>query len=188
MKHQQAAQQGFKGLVFALSLSASALAAAQTGVTTEQVMGFRFFETKPYLKDMSRVYVGAGFTNDLIHGYTEAPTRYGNVYAKVGRFFSGNGFAGQAGWRYPYAIGENSSSGVYVGGFVGHVSSDSYAGNKYNRLGAAAELSWLRADKQRLSVISLGLGFGQGKGDGMGNNKDRPTPVILFGYSLGVGL
>ena len=158
------------------------------GVSLEQVMGFRFFETKPYLKDIPQFYVGAGFTNSLLHAYADLPTRYGNGYVKIGTMLDGEGVAGQVGVRYPYYLKPNSADGYYLGGFIGHIAGDSFQNEKYNRLGAGAELSWVKANNRRITVASVALAFGEEKGEGPGNNKRRSIPTILFGYSVGLGL
>lgn len=144
----------------------------------------------PVLKTegLKTVYGGAGFTNDFVHLNTELPTPYGTVYAKAGTFLSGsNDPAGLVGFRYPYSLTGEDLNGYYVGGFVGHISSDSIDNKEYNRLGLGGELSYVWMNSARISAASVGLGVGQRK-TGKNGTEDKPKPMVLFSYSLNFGL
>lgn len=143
-------------------------------------------ETRPDTKGLHHVYLGVGLTNALVHVNAEAPTAYGNVYGKMGQFYDGQGVAGQLGWRYPYALNGTDKDGYYLGGFVGHIQNDRLDNERYNRLGAGLELSYLWMNPQRITAASVSVGAGVEKTADNGEKK-RATPSILFSYSFGIG-
>ena len=171
---------GLQGLMLISSLMAGAVAHAD-------VIDWLDLETRPNLKDLKTVYIGAGLTNALVHVNAEAPTAYGNVYAKVGQFYDGKGVAGVLGWRYPYAYSGTDQNGYYLGGFVGHVQNDRLDNQRYNRLGGGLEMSYLWSNSQRLSAASVAVAAGVEK-TGDNGAKKRAKPMIIFGYSFAVGV
>lgn len=138
------------------------------------------------LKQLRKVYVGVGFKNALVHVQAEAPTPYGIYYGNVGQFLDGQGIAVQAGVRYPYLLTGEDQNGYYVGGFVGHVENDRLDGDRYNRLGAGLEFSYLFLNKNRSSAASVGIGAGIPE-TGDNGVKKRSKPMAFFSYTFGVG-
>jgi hypothetical protein len=170
---------GLRGLLLVSGLMAGAVAQAD-------VIDWLDLETRPNTKDLKSVYVGVGLTNALVHANAEAPTKYGNVYAKVGQFYDGEGVAGVLGWRYPYAYTGTDQNGYYLGGFVGHVENDRLDHALYNRLGGGLELSYLWSNTQRITAASVAFAAGVEKTAENGTKK-RAKPMVLFSYSFGVG-
>ena len=144
-------------------------------------------EQRPNIEGLKKIYVGGGLSNALVAAYAEAPTEYGNVYAKVGQFYDGNEVAGQVGWRYPYQYSGATKNGYFLGGFIGHVESDSLNGELYNRLGAGLELSYLWQNALRAGSASIAVAGGEEKTANNGS-KRRATPMLIFSvtYALGV--
>jgi hypothetical protein len=136
---------------------------------------------------LKTVYGGVGFTNNLLHVNAEVPTPYGTVYAKAGGFLNGSGDpAGLIGFRYPYALTGTDLDGYYLGGFAGYVKSDTIGSEKYNRLGAGAELSYVWLNSTRLNAASVGIGVDQRKTKG--KLTQQPKPLVLFSYTFGLGI
>lgn len=144
-------------------------------------------DTRPQTKDLPTVYVGGGFTNAFFHANVEAPTPYGNTYLKLGQYYDGEGLAALAGWRYPYALTGVDQNGYYLGGFVGHIESDSLNAENYNRLGAGLELSYVFMNPQRAGAASVSVAGGEEK-TGDNGEKRRSKPIILFSLTFGIGM
>ncbi|MEC7118766.1 MAG: hypothetical protein VXW65_02535 [Pseudomonadota bacterium] len=162
--------------------------ALSVGMTAQaDVIDWLGIEQRPNLEGLKKVYAGAGLSNAFINTYAESPTPYGNVYAKVGQFYDGNGLAGQLGWRYPYAYTGVDRNGYYLGGFVGHVEADSFDGDDYNRLGAGLELSYIWMNAVRAGSVSMAVAAGEEKTDSRGT-KRRATPMVLFSFTFGLGV
>lgn len=144
-------------------------------------------EQRPNTEGLKKVYVGGGVSNSLIFAHAEAPTQYGNVYAKAGQFYDGEGVAGQLGWRYPYQYSKDTRNGYFLGGFIGHIESDSLNGELYNRLGAGLELSYLWQNALRAGSASVALVAGEEKTANNGT-QTRATPMLMFGVTFGLGV
>lgn len=144
-------------------------------------------EQRPNTDGLKKLYVGAGLSNALVAAHAEAPTKYGNVYAKAGQFYDGEEIAGQIGWRYPYQYSGATRNGYFLGGFIGHVESDSLNGELYNRLGAGLELSYLWQNALRSGSASVAVAAGE---EDTANNdvKKRATPMLLFSVTFGLGV
>lgn len=143
-------------------------------------------ETRPDIKGLSTVYVGVGISNAFVNANVEAPTPYGNVYAKMGQFYDGQGVAGQVGWRYPYAMTGVDKNGYYLGGFVGHIENDSLDFERYNRLGGAAELSYVWMNAQRMGSASIAIGAGE-QTTGKNGEQKFSKPMMVFSITFGIG-
>lgn len=160
---------------------------AVTGVAQADVIDWLGWdENRPDTKGLSPVYVGVGFTNALVHANAEVPTPYGNVYAKVGQFYDGQGLAGQVGWRYPYAMTGVDKNGYYLGGFVGHIENDRLDGERYNRLGAGAEVSYVWMNDARAGAASVAIGAGEQTSSKTGEQKFS-KPMMVFSITFGIG-
>jgi hypothetical protein len=144
--------------------------------------------TRPDIKKLSTLYVGGGFANSFIYASAETPTPYGNVYARVGQYYKGDGVAGQLGWRYPYAYTGVDKNGYYLGGFIGHIKDDVLDGERYNRLGGGVELSYLSLRNELLASGSVALAFGESKTSKDGSTQRKTTPMIIFAANFNVGL
>jgi hypothetical protein len=144
-------------------------------------------EQRPNIDGLKKLYVGAGLSNALVAAHAEAPTKYGNVYAKVGTFYDGEEVAGQVGWRYPYQYSGDTRNGYFLGGFIGHVESDNLNGELYNRLGAGLELSYLWQNALRSGSASVAVAAGE---EDTANNgvKKRATPMLIFSVTFGLGV
>lgn len=144
-------------------------------------------EQRPNIEGLKTLYVGGGLSNAFVYVHTETPTPYGNVYAKVGQFYDGDGVAGQVGWRYPYQYSGDGQNGYFLGGFIGHVESDSLNGELYNRLGAGVELSYLWQNALRSGSASLAMAGGE---ENTANNgsKRRATPMVIFSATFSFGV
>lgn len=175
MKHQ-----GYAALLGALLL-ATPLAHADI------IEKLGWDRVRPDTKNLSKVYGGAGFANSLMYFSAEAPTRYGNVYARVGQFYKGSGVAGQLGWRYPYAYTGVDKNGYYLGGFVGHVEDGNVDNERFNRLGGGVELSYLSMREDVLASASVALAFGDTVESSDGKFKSKPAPMIIFAANFNVG-
>lgn len=160
---------------------------AVTGVAHADVIDWLGWEeNRPDTKGLSKVYVGLGFSNALVHGNAEVPTPYGNVYARVGQFYDGEGVAGQLGWRYPYAMTGVDKNGYYLGGFVGHIENDRLDGERYNRLGGAVELSYVWMNAARAGSASVAIGAGEQTSSEAGEQKFS-KPMVVFSFTFGIG-
>lgn len=161
-------------------------------------------ETNPYAKtykldlpkNMHAIYLGAGLSNELIHVIAEKPTRIGNFYARVGQFYDGEDVAGQVGYRYPYKLtkkrNKKTRNGVYFGGFIGHVEVDTdpdevAEDQRYNRLGAGLDLSYLWFDQTRISALSVGV-YVPEKQKLLNGTQKQTEPALMFSYSLAAGM
>ena len=143
-------------------------------------------EQRPNIDGLKKLYVGAGLSNALVAAHAEAPTQYGNVYAKVGTFYDGEEVAGQVGWRYPYQYSGDTRNGYFLGGFIGHVESDSLNGELYNRLGAGLELSYLWQNALRSGSASVAVAAGE-ENTADDGSKRRATPMLIFSVTFGFG-
>lgn len=144
-------------------------------------------------KDTHPIYLGLGLSNELMHLIAEKPTTYGNFYARIGQFYDGEDVAGQVGYRYPYKLTGKNNNGVYVGAFIGHVEDDRDKTNpvaedqRYNRLGAGMDLSYVWFDTTRVSALSIGLYVPEKKKLYDGTQR-QTEPALMFSYSLAAGL
>lgn len=138
---------------------------------------------------LKTVYAGFGFTTEMVHVNAEVPTGFGNVYAKVGGFLNSdeNNVAALVGFRYPYSLTGEDKNGYYLGAFAGHIEESDVGGKKYNRLGAGPEISYVWADKTRISAASIGIGFGEHK-KGSNGERDPSHPVVMVSYTINFGV
>ncbi len=162
------------GMLFAMSAQAD-------------VIDWFGIEQRPNIAGLKKLYVGGGLSNALVYAHAETPTAYGNVYAKAGQFYDGQEVAGQVGWRYPYQYSGSGNNGYFIGGFIGHVESDSLNGELYNRLGAGLELSYLWQNALRAGSASVAVAAGE---ENTANNgiKTRATPLLIFSVTFGLGV
>lgn len=144
-------------------------------------------EQRPNIEGLKKVYVGAGLSNALVAAYAETPTAYGNVYVKAGSFYDGDEIAGQVGWRYPYQYSGATNNGYFLGGFIGHVESDSFNGELYNRLGAGLELSYLWQNALRAGSASIAIAGGE-ESTAANGAKRRTSPMLMFSVTFGFGV
>lgn len=144
-------------------------------------------------KNTHPIYLGLGLSNELMHAIAEKPTSVGNFYAKVGQFYDGEGVAGQVGYRYPYKLTGKNNNGIYVGAFIGHVENDRDSSNpvvedqRFNRLGAGADLSYLWFDSSRIGALSMGV-YVPEKTKLKDGTKRETEPALMFSFSLAAGL
>lgn len=141
-------------------------------------------EQRPNNEGLKSLYVGAGLSNAFVYAHAEAPTKYGNVYAKTGQFYDGEGIAGQIGWRYPYQYSGNTRNGYFLGGFIGHIESDRFDGELYNRLGAGLEISYLWQNALRSGSASVAVAVGEQDTADNGSRR-RATPMLIFSATFG---
>jgi hypothetical protein len=147
---------------------------------------FGFNHTK--VDGLHTFYVGVGDTNSLLHANVEMPTRFGHVYAKVGKFSDGKSIAGQVGFRMPYLYtNEKDNDGVYFGAYAGDIVNSGIAGEHRNRLGGALEMSYLFMNQASLTAISVSVGAAQREKDG-NPDQQKVTPIVMFGLSWGFGV
>ena len=170
-------------------LRASALSIGMLLAVSAQadVIDWLGIEQRPNIDSLKTVYVGGGLSNAFVYAHAEAPTQYGNLYAKAGQFYDGEEVAAQLGWRYPYQYSAATNNGYFIGGFIGHIESDSLNGELYNRLGAGLELSYLWQNALRAGSASLAVAGGEEKTANNGS-KTRATPLLIFSVTFGLGM
>ena len=134
-----------------------------------------------------KVYAGFGITRDLMHLNAEMPTKWANVYIKGGQFINGSGIAGQVGFRKAYKYTSTDKTGYYFGGFVGHTFPDHLDGDRYNRLGAGGEMSYVWQNASRLNSVSVTLSLTKGETEANGNTLQQDVK-IGFGATIQVPL
>lgn len=133
--------------------------------------------------------IGAGFTQQLLHGNVEWVNPYGIAYAKLGMFLNGDQqVGGQVGFRYPAYLTGTDKNGYYVGVYAGHLDSKSVDDDYEARLGAGVDLAYVKLNADRISTFSVGLGAGEELKDKNGKTVEEIEPQIQFSYSLSFGL
>lgn len=170
-----------------LRIGALSIGMLFTASAQADVIDWFGIEQRPNIEGLKKLYVGGGLSNALVYGHAEAPTKYGNVYVKAGQFYDGEELAGQVGWRYPYQYSGSTRNGYFLGGFIGHVESDSLNGELYNRLGAGLEFSYLWQNAMRAGSVSVAVAAGE---EDTANNgiKKRATPMLIFSATFGLGV
>jgi len=131
----------------------------------------------------SAVYAGGTLLNDMVGVNTVALTGKGIFYARLGRFVNlDQGVALNGGWRRPIT-GTVSTNGYSGGVFLGHLMGDSYGGEKYNRLGIGADLTYQWVNAHTLKSFGVGVGVGEER-TGVKGEKKRAKPGAFFSYSV----
>ncbi|MDQ8951614.1 hypothetical protein RFH42_01375 [Acinetobacter rudis] len=136
----------------------------------------------------SALNAGAGLTMRLAHANMEWVNPYGIAYIKTGAFLNDDhAFGAQVGFRYPLVLTGTEQNGYYLGAYMGHLKSKTYAQKTETQLGAGVDFSYVILNKERISTVSVGLGAGQKL------TKENATvfesePVIQFAYTFSLGL
>ncbi len=132
-------------------------------------------------------YLGIGMFNDMLNVNMEFVSEdWGNIAVRVGQFRdTGEGIAGNVSWRKPLTSDNPKEDGYFIGVFAGQVVGDSLAGEKYNRLGAGAEMGFHWVNDHTRKVFSVGIGAAEPLEEG-GKKKDA-VPTIFFEFSIGLG-
>lgn len=131
----------------------------------------------------SAVYAGGSLLNDMLGVNTVALTGKGIFYARLGRFVNTDqGVALNGGWRRPIT-GMVSTNGYSGGVFFGHLMGDSHDGEKYNRLGVGADLTYQWVNAHTLKSFGVGVGVGEER-TGVKGDKKRAKPGAFFSYSV----
>lgn len=138
---------------------------------------------------LAPLYVGAGFTNKMLHLNTEWVNPYGIAYAKAGAFMNGDKtFGAQVGFRYPVQFTGKDKNGYYVGAYAGYIDSKDVGDEFKSRLGGGVDLAYVMLSAERLSVFSVGIGAGEKLNDKAGNTVAETEPKLQFSYTLSIGL
>ena len=136
---------------------------------------------------LKKGYVGAGISQQLLHGNFEWVNPYGIAYAKAGVFINDDNEAGaQVGFRFPYHLTGTDQNGYYFGVYAGHLESVEVDGENFERLGAGVDLAYVLLNATRISTISVGIGAAE-KIEGQNGGKKDIKPQLQFAYSLSFG-
>ncbi|EPF79958.1 hypothetical protein [Acinetobacter rudis] len=148
-----------------------------------------FFQAKLKTQEAASAWnAGAGLTMKLAHVNMEWVNPYGIAYIKAGAFLNNDhAFGGQVGFRYPLVLTGTEQNGYYLGAYMGHLKSTSYAQKTETQLGAGADFSYVFLNKERISTLSVGLGAGQKVTKG-NVTVFESKPVIQFAYTFSLGL
>lgn len=142
-------------------------------------------ESAPTLK---KGYVGAGISQQLLHGNFEWVNPYGIAYAKAGVFINDDHEAGgQIGFRFPYHFTGTDQNGYYFGVYAGHLESIELDSEAHTRLGVGVDLAYVMLNANRISTISVGIGAAE-KVEGQYGGEKETEPQLQFAYSLSFGV
>jgi len=147
-----------------------------------------FPEAKIKPEDASKINIGAGITQQIMHVNGEWVNPYGIAYAKLGAFYNGDHeFAGQVGYRIPVALNGTDKNGFYLGLYGGSLKSKKVDGRDEVQYGGGADLSYVLLNKERISTFSVGMGAGSEIHNKNGEMIAETRPQIQFSYTLSVG-
>jgi hypothetical protein len=139
--------------------------------------------------DTRNIYVGAGFSNKLVHLNAEWVNPYGIAYAKAGAFLSGDRVpGGQIGFRHPVYLTATEKNGYYVGAYAGYVDRKWLDGDDEARLGAGVDLAYVMLTRDRISTFSVGVAAAEKMTDSTGKVIADVEPKLQFSYTLSFGL
>jgi hypothetical protein len=165
------------------------LALLLTGGVLHAQDTFTLPEAKMTAGQSKSYYVGAGFTQKILHVNTEWVNPYGIAYAKVGAFLNDDYPLGtQVGFRYPAYLNGKNLNGYYLGAYGGHIDSRVVDGKDKGRWGGGVDLAYVRLSSERLSILSIGIGAGEKLQTADGHTIAEVEPRLQFSYTLSVGL
>ena len=135
----------------------------------------------------SKINIGAGVTQKLMHTQLEYVNSYGIGYAKLGAFINGdNDLGAQVGFRYPIALGTKDLNGFYLGAFAGHLESKTVNSISKTQIGGGVDLAYVMLNKDRISTFSVGIKAGEEVTQGQSVIFET-KPELQFAYTLSVG-